>query len=273
MHRRSSPLLVIGLLAAVAACNNLTGLQSANGTPVGIVLMNARTKAGGYTTYPKVNFYSVASATFSTSSVNTDTCVVSPYDSTAGQTTNALQIGGGAFVIAAVSGNTDTLYKAATGDQTYHPSSAAGMAFIPGDSVSFSIGGDAAGFPQMQVKAKTAEPFSPITPNPVLGQPMLVNWQPAATDNNSAMYISLLYNSPINNLLYGTGLNTQILCDFNDDGQGAVKSYLLPSLVSSNVPWVMHAQRVRSNLIISTTTPAAYLNIVSTFEWPTPVSP
>ena len=64
MLRRSSPFLVLGLITTVAACDNLTGLGSSSGTPVSIVLMDARTKGAGYTTYPRVNFYSVGAATF-----------------------------------------------------------------------------------------------------------------------------------------------------------------------------------------------------------------
>jgi len=39
------------------------------------------------------------------------------------------------------------------------------------------------------------------------------------------------------------------------------------------VPFVVQAQRVRSNLVLSQGTTTAYMNIVSTFEVPTPVSP
>jgi hypothetical protein len=272
MLRRSSSLLVLGLIAFVAACDTLTGAGS-TGTPVGIVLMNARTKGSGYTTYPKVNLYSVGSATFSFSTVNSDTCMVGVYDTTVTSTNTSVQIGGGAFLIAAFPGDTDSLYKAATGDQTYHPTALSGLPFNPGDSVFFNIAGDQAGYPPMLGSARTAEPFTLFTPSiPPTGQPMLVNWT-AATDNNAAMYIALLYNTPANNSAHGSGLNTQIFCDFHDDGQGTVQAYLLPALASSPVPWVIHGQRLRTNLLVNQVTTTAYLNIISTFEVPTPVSP
>src|ERR1019366_949609 len=107
MHRRSSALLVIGMSAVAASCSNLTGGPGAGGTPIGIVLMNARTKGAGYTTYPRVTFYSVGSATFSYSTITSDSCVTTAYDSTATGATTATQIGGGAFVLASVSGLTD----------------------------------------------------------------------------------------------------------------------------------------------------------------------
>jgi len=205
---------------------------------------------------------------FSFSTINSDTCLVAAYDSTTVGSTSATQIGAGSFMIVAVSGDTDSLYKAATGDQTYHPNVLAGMAFNPGDSVWFNIAGDVAGFPHLQAMARTAEPFVIIRPTiPPAGQPMVVQWTPA-TDNNAAMYVALIYASG-----GGTSLNTQIFCDFHDGGQGTVQSYLLPALAASKVPFVVHAQRLRSNLLISSTTPTGYLNVVSTFEVPTPVSP
>src|ERR1019366_8928495 len=158
MLRRSSPFLVLGMLAVVASCNNLTGVGPSSGTPVGIVLMDARTKGAGYTTYPRVNFYSVGSATFVFSNVNSDSCVSSTYDTTAVPANTATQIGAGAYMIAAVPADTDSLYKAATGDLTYHSNHIAGLPFTPGDSVFFNIAGDLAGFPQMQAYARTAEP-------------------------------------------------------------------------------------------------------------------
>ena len=276
MLRRSSPLLVLGMIAVVSvvsSCDNIAGLGGATGTPIAIVLMNARTKGAGYTTYPRVNFYSVGQATFSFSNVNSDTCVVGAYATTSTGAHTATQIGAGAYMIAAVSGDTDSLYKAATGDQTYKSNHVAGLPFNPGDSVFFNVAGDVAGFPQFQANGRTAEPFVIATPViPPNGQPMTVSWTPA-TDNNAAMYLSLLYNSPVNNSAHGSGLNTQIFCDFHDDGQGTVQATLLAALASSTIPFVVHAQRVRTALGISNAGQGAYMNIISTFEVPTPVSP
>jgi hypothetical protein len=120
----------------------------------------------------------------------------------------------------------------------------------------------------MQAHARTAEPFTIIRPTiPPSGQPMVVQWSPA-TDPNAAMYLALIYNSG-----GGTALNAQIFCDFHDAGTGTVQARLLDALASSTVPFVVHAQRVRSNLVVSQGTTTAYMNIVSTFAVPTPVSP
>jgi hypothetical protein len=257
------------LVVAVAACDNLAGLSGANGTPVAVVLMNARTKGGGYTTYPKLNFYSVGNAQFAFSTIVSDTCIAAAYDSTAVAANTATVIGGGAFVIAAVSADTDSLFRATTSDGTYRPTNTVGMSFNPGDSVYFNVPGDVAGFPPLQAAARTAEPYTISRPViPPVGQPMLVQWTPA-TDNNAAMYVSLIYAAN-----GGTSLNTQIFCDFHDDGQGTVQAYLLPALSSSNVPFVLKAQRVRTNLLLASSGSAGgYMNVISTFDFPTPVSP
>jgi hypothetical protein len=275
MPRHPSPLLFLGLGLVVAACDSIGGVGS-GGTPIGIVLMNARTNgSGGYTTYPKINFYSVGSATFEFATLVSDTCVVAPFTTDTGATPNAQQIGAGNFLTMTLSGVTDSLYKAVTGDQTYHPATLSGVAFNPGDTVTFQIAGDAAGFPRLtNGYSKTAEPFTIAQPTvPPAGQPMTVSWTPGS-DPNAAMFVSLIYNTPAN----GAGLNTQIFCDFHDidpltgSSVGTVQAYLMPALESSNVGFVVHGQRVRTNLLTADFL-LGYLNIISTFEVPTPASP
>ncbi len=274
MPRSPFPLLVLGLGVVVAACDSIGA--GSGGTPIGIVLMNARTNgSGGYTTYPKINFYSVGSATFEFATLVSDTCVVAPYTTDTAASPTVQQIGAGNFLTMTLSGVTDSLYKAATGDQTYHAATLSGVAFTPGDTVTFQIAGDAAGFPRLSNGvSKTAEPFAIAQPTvPPAGQPMTVSWTPGS-DPNAAMFVSLIYNTPGN----GTGLNTQIFCDFHDidpvtgSSVGLVQANLMPALESSNIPFVLHAQRVRTNLLTADFV-LGYLNIISTFEVPTPVSP
>lgn len=272
MPRHLPPFLVLGLGLLVTACENIAGAGS--GTPIGIVLMDARTSGSGYTTYPKVNFYSVGSATFAFATLVSDTCIVAPYN-TDTIPPNAQQIGAGAYMIMDLSGDTTSLYKAATGDQTYHPATLSGVPFNPGDTVNFQIAGDAAGFPRLSNGfSKTAEPFTIAQPaTPPAGQPMTVSWTPGS-DPNAAMFVSLIYNTAAT----GTGLNTQIFCDFHDidpitgSSVGTVQAYLMPALEASSIPFVVHAQRVRTNLVTGDFV-LGYLNIISTFEVPTPVSP
>ena len=104
MLRRTLSLTACAGLAALAACNALTE-TSGGGTPVGIVILNARTKGAGFTTSPVMNFYKAQNITFSSASVATDSCVQALYSPNQASTSGTAQvIGGGAFVVASVSG-------------------------------------------------------------------------------------------------------------------------------------------------------------------------
>jgi hypothetical protein len=268
MSRRSLSLLGCAGLALVSACNALTS-SAAPGTPVAIVSMNARSKGGGFTTSPTANFYSATSITFSSASVASDSCVLASYSATAPSGNTAKVIGAGAYVLMQVSGHTDSLVKATTVDQTYQSIHASGVAFNPGDSVTFSILGDIVGFPQTTVTAKTAEPFTlnPIVVPPT-GQPMTVTWS-TGTDANGAMLVSLRYNDGTAGV---TGLNAQVFCDFHDDGSGTVQAVNIAKWAASSQREVL-VQRLRTVLLQVQSANTAYVNILSTFDLPLPVSP
>lgn len=155
MLRRASSLLpVAGMLLAAGACDQLTSTSS-GGNPVMLVTLNARTRAGAYTTNPVGNFYRVGSATFSSAGSATDSCRVLAYDPNAVPTPiTATPIGGGGFVAIKMSGRTDTLRKVSTTDFTYRLSTTAGILFTPGDTITFVIPGDVAGFPGVTVQGR-----------------------------------------------------------------------------------------------------------------------
>ncbi|MFI5244428.1 MAG: hypothetical protein ACHQQR_04325 [Gemmatimonadales bacterium] len=266
MSRRSLSLIGCAGLALVSGCSALTD-TSTGGTPVGIMVMNARSKGAGFTTSPTVNFYSATSITFSSANAATDSCVVFPYSAAAPSGSTAKVIGGGAYVLVSVSGNSDSLVKAMTVDATYQSSHVSGIAFTPGDSITLTIPGDIAGFPPASVTAKTAEPF---TLNPIVvppsGQPMTVTWS-TGNDANGAMLVSLRYNDGT-----GTGLNAQIFCDFHDDGSGTVQATNIAKWAASGQREVL-VQRLRTFLVQVPSAVIAYVNVVSTFDLPLPVSP
>jgi hypothetical protein len=267
MLRRFFSLIACAGLAVATACNALTDTGNSNATPVAVMVLNARSKGTGYTTSPTANFYRAQNITFSSASAATDTCVAATYNPNAVSSNTATVIGGGAFVLASISGHADSLRKAATTDATYRTTLASGIAFTPGDSISFTIPGDAAGFPGIVATGKTAESFTldPIVVPPAL-QPMVLAWSPAS-DANAAMLFSFRYNDGA-----GTGLNAQIFCDFRDDGSGTVQAANIARWAGSTQKEVL-TQRLRTALIRVPSAVDAYINIVSTFERPTPVSP
>ncbi|HLA91351.1 MAG TPA: hypothetical protein VJL28_13070, partial [Gemmatimonadaceae bacterium] len=142
-----------------------------------------------------------------------------------------------------------------------------GLTFTPGDSVFVTIPGDAAGFPAASFAGKTAEPFTlaPLVVPPT-NQNMTVSWS-AATDANAAMLLSFRFHEGS-----GTGLNQQLLCDFRDDGTGSVQAALIARWVASGDRDVF-AERLRTAIVRVPSATDAFINLVSTFDLPTPVSP
>ncbi|MBI1809684.1 MAG: hypothetical protein HYR75_07285 [Gemmatimonadetes bacterium] len=261
---RRAPLLVAVLSLSLTACLN-TGPHT--GTPVGIILMNARSTGSGFTTYPTANFYRANNVTLSSAGAASDSCQLAPYAAATGAT-DAIAIGAGTGVAISVSGRTDTLRKTSASDLTYRLSSASGLAFTPGDSAFFTIAGDVAGFVATSVHAKTAEAFSASAlAVPPAGQDLPVTWsQP--NDANGAMVVSLRYNDP---LASGTGLNVQIYCDFHDKGTGTIPAALVAKWAGSSMRETL-MQRLRT-MIWQDPNSSQYVNVVSTFEIPTPLSP
>ncbi len=265
MTRRLLPFLTaLALLPVVASCKGSTAADA--GSPLAMISLNARSKGSGYTTAPSANFYRAGSFVLSSAASASDTCQIAPYPLTNYNTASV--IGGGAGVVTTIKSAIDTLLRATTVDGTYS-GRVAGLAFTPGDTVTFTILGDLAGFPRSTVTAKTAEAFtmSSATP-PAAGQPLELTWSPAAP--LAAMVVSLRYND-------GTGVptvaNAQILCDFVDDGAGTVPATLAARWAAGNAgARSTYFQRLRT-VVTRGSDATSFINIRSTFEIPTPVSP
>jgi hypothetical protein len=260
---RRVPLLAAVLALSVSAC---ISSSSQNGTPIGIITMNARTKGAGYTTSPIANFYSASSITFASAGAATDSCQQAAYSSVPG-TSTAQALGAGTGVAYAVSGRSDTLRKVSATNPTYLSTLPSGLAFTPGDSVTITIAGDRAGLYATSFAGKTAEPFPPSAiAVPASGQALPVTWT-IPNDLNSAMIVSLRYNDGTS----GAGLNAQIFCDFHDDGAGTIPANLAALWAASSQRSVF-MQRLRTVVWLDPST-SQYVNLISTFEQPTPVSP
>lgn len=265
MMRRLSPLLAIVVaLPVLASCKGSTAAES--GSPLAIIEMSARTKAGGYTTAPTANFYRAGSFVLSSAASATDTCQIAVYP--LNNINTASVIGGGTGVVVTIKSALDTLKRATTVDGTYRGLTS-GLTFTPGDTAAFTILGDFAGFPHSTVSGKTSEPFtmSDASP-PAAGQPLNLTWTPAAS--GAAMLVSLRYND-------GTGTatvpNAQILCDFVDDGAGTVPAALAARWAAGNIA-ARSADFQRLRTVVTRGSDAtSFINIRSIFEVPTPISP
>lgn len=264
---RSTTSAIIGLASTLvfSACDAVTGGTSGN--PVGVGGIAARTKGAGYTTGPALAFYRVTGATFITSANTRDTCFVAEYsDAMDTQASTAPKLSAGAFVRLTLGTRTDTLTQSTAGtDVSYRSTLASGIPFTPGDSMVITIPGDPNGFPASTWRGKTAEPFviTPIT-IPAVGA-IPVSWSPAQ-DANSAMFITFRYAA-------GTSatFNRQIACTFVDDGSATVPAIATPEwLAATNRDYT--GTRIRT-ILGTVDVPLSYFNVVSSFTWPTPVSP
>jgi hypothetical protein len=265
MHPRPLAFAFAALALSLTSC--LKGTDNSAGTPIGIMSMNARIKGTGYTTYPVLNFYSARTAIFTAAQSRTDSCSKTSYaPNSTDPNIGVTQIGAGVALAINLSGRSDTLRKVSTINPTYTLNSTAGLTFTPGDSITLIIPGDLAGYPRSTFVARTAEPytFGAVTA-PAAGNALPLTWS-AANDFNSAMLVMLRYSSTNN----GT-LDTQIFCDFADDGTATVPA-ALASLWAASTTRTFFTQRLRT-IVAQPSGAAVYFNLISTFDLPTPVSP
>ena len=273
MNRNRS--LAFALLTAtvgVGACDSLTG--SSTGSPIGVGGLSARTKGAGYTTAPQIAFYRVSGATFESAAGVRDTCYLAAYSesSTTGGspgTSTTTGLGAGAFITVAIGNRVDSLTRTGGAlDPVYRSSLSGGIPYTPGDSMVITIPGDRTGFPTSSFRGRTAEPFTMGQLGvPQLGSPVNITWTPA-TDPNAAMFVTFRYVSGLSSAL---PFNRQIACSFIDDGSAQVSAALSADWTSS-IKHDMVAQRIRT-ILAQVAVPLSYFNIVSTFDWPTPISP
>jgi hypothetical protein len=263
-HRTPALAALAGALL-LSACEAVSGGTSGN--PVGVGGLGARTKGTGYTTGPSISFYRVTSATFVSATGARDTCFTAAYSEASSGNPTAAKLSAGAHIALTIGSRTDTLYRPSNPatDLTYRSSLPAGIPYTPGDSMVFTIAGDQNGFPISSFRGKTAEPFviNPIT-IPASGA-IPVTWTPAH-DLNSAMFITFRYRAGT-----ATTFNRQIACTFVDDGSAVVPDRVTAEwLAATNRDYV--GQRIRT-ILGQVPVPLSYFNIVSSFNWPTPVSP
>ena len=68
-----------------------------------------------------------------------------------------------------------------------------------------------------------------------------------------------------------TDYDRQVACSFADDGTGTIPATMAGLWVASTKRDLL-AQRMRA-MLSQVDVPRSYINLVSTFDWPTPVSP
>jgi len=266
IRNRSLAVLLLATTVGLAACDGITGTTS--GSPIGVGSIGARTKGTGFTTNPQIAFYRVSGATFVSAPGVRDTCYLAAYSESGGSgTTTASILNAGNYLTVGTGSRLDTLKRTGGAlDPTYRSTLAAGIPYTPGDSVVIMVPGDRTGFPMSTFRGKTAEAFTMgqlvVPPD---GSPINVTWTPAS-DLNAAMFITFRYRSAL-----ATTLDRQIACSFVDDGSGQVPATIATAWITA-MTRDMIAQRVRT-ILSQIDVPLSYFNIISAFDWPTPISP
>lgn len=269
-RRLISMLTACGVATLMGAC-----LLTSNrpGTYIALIHTVAMAKGAGYVTSPTANFYRTPNFKLTYASLANDSCFVGTYDPAATDVHDEIVIGGGTSVGLNLSGVVDSLKRATSIDGTYQLTPARFVAYTPGDSATFTIVGDSTAFPAFVVSVKTAEPFTISAFSvPAAGLNLPVTWSPAAT--GAAMYLSLRFNDGTSTT--PTVPNAQIFCALRDDGEHAIPNAVITQWgTGAAAARSAHAIRVRSAVgrpQVGKNALGSYVNVISTFEVPTPSS-
>lgn len=179
------------------------------------------TGVGTYATRPLAAFYRANGLGLNLGEV--EACVGVPFSNQPPPVATFPTLSAGQYVYTEIGGRRDTLFSSTTlGLQTYQLLTVNSIPYVPGDTLTVEVPGDAAGFPGTTIRVRTAEEFDFSVPaNPADNEPMTLTWTPAPAPG-STMTVSLRLNNS------GTGEqpDAQIYCRFNDDGSGEVPATL-----------------------------------------------
>lgn len=263
IRRHTVPLALAALATVTVACVDATNPSS---VPYGFVTFVAQTSGSGFTASPVGTFFGAIGLGVPTA--------VSPWDSCRQQTYSRTTVGlgevypaisAGAAIQLKVSGRTDSLFPGAIGREVQYRLRAASMPYVPGDTVSVEIPGRSDGYPAITIKAKSAEVLT-VTDfgTPTVGPRLDLRWN-AGQDLNSTVSFAFRYGA-----LDADSLNTQIYCQFRDDGADSIPARYVSAWAQARVKtWV--ASRVRT--YVAPVARNGYFDFISTFDVPTPPSP
>ncbi|MBA4071583.1 MAG: hypothetical protein C0497_07070 [Gemmatimonas sp.] len=263
IRRRTVPLALAALASVGVACMESTSPSS---VPYGFVTMVAQRSLTGYTASPVGTFFGASGLGVPTAVSPWDSCRLQTYSrATVGLGEIYPSIGAGPAIQLMVSGRTDSIFPGAVGREVQYRLRTASVPYVPGDSVRVVIPGDADGYPAITFKAKTAEVLT-VTDfeTPTSGTRLDVRWSPGHDLNNTVAF-AFRYGA-----LNADTLNTQVSCQFRDDGADSVPAKYIGAWAQARIrTWVV--SRVRT--YVSPVARNGYFDFISTFDVPTPLSP
>jgi hypothetical protein len=254
-------LSVLAAVAFVTACDTTSSFTPSQQLWGFVYLNAARTTAGEYRIAPSAQFFRGTVTSIPDARLRTDSCFsVGEYVPPSGGITGVTNLDAGASITTTIGGVATDIPRS-TGTTSYALGAGTSVAYRPGDSVVVTVPGAPGGFPASEVRARTAEPFTISTIAPST-QTIPLTWT-AATDNNSALLVSLRYTPS------GTGVRTQeIRCAFTDDGVDSipVRQHQAWS-ATSNVDRTVVVTRLRTAILGLS---GGNMEVISTFSVPTP---
>ena len=255
--------LVAGV-ALVTACDT-TGSFSPSQQRWGFIYLNAlRTNAGEERIAPNAQFFRGSVTSVPDARIRTDSCFyVGDYTAPSGSSiTGVTYLDAGANITTTIGATATPVPRMSTGGApTYGLPTGTTVPYLPGDSAIVTIPGADGGFPASEIRGRTAErvTISAIDPST---QTIPLTWS-AATDNNSALLVSLQYTPS------GTSARTQeIRCAFTDDGVDSIpvrqhQAWSATTNVNRNVT----VTRLRTSIVL---VDGGAMELISTYQVPTP---
>jgi hypothetical protein len=231
------------LLITIAACKSLDPIPTS--VPLGVVTLGMSDAPGGvHMTSPAAYFVDASNVSIPNSAISADTCAQLPYPGTA-STAPLSQIDAGTPVIVATTTDTAQL--------TPQPADTNGYIFyrLPGhDSISVrpgstsrvTIPGASSGFDPFNVTFVNADSLvlQPINATADSTRDLTLNWNPQ-NGQTASVVVQLIFATG------GGAANSQIFCQFTDNGSHAVEARLANIWRAGGAKHV-HAYRFLTNI-------------------------
>ncbi|MCC6929545.1 MAG: hypothetical protein IT359_11195 [Gemmatimonadaceae bacterium] len=230
----------------------------------GFVYVSAlRSNTGEHRTAPTGSFFKGSLSSIPDARLRTDSCFsagdyVAPNN---GVLTGVTYLDAGQNLTTKLGANSSTIPRVSSGTATvYNLATGTTLPYTPGDSVVVTVPGAAGGYPQSEVRGKSAESFTADAIAPSTAT-IPLKWS-ASSDGNSTMIVSLQY-TPAG----GTKVQ-EIRCAFTDDGTDSIplRQHQAWS-TSTNTYRAAVFTRLRTSLVAVS---GGGLELVSTYNIPTP---
>jgi len=247
----------------VTACDTTSSFTPGTQNWGFIYVSALRTTAGEHRTSPTGSFFKGTLSSIPDARLRTDSCFtagdyIAP---NSGVLTGVTYLDAGTSVTTKLGAASSDIPRVSSGSSTlYNLAAGTTLPYTPGDSVVVTVPGASGGYPQSEVRGKSAEAFTADAVNPSTAT-IPLKWS-ASSDGNSTMIVSLQY-TPAG----GTKVQ-EIRCAFTDDGADSIplRQHQAWS-TSTNTYRAAVFTRLRTSLVPVS---GGGLELVSTYNLPTP---